>query len=268
MSQNPPFTQVFLGVAILVTALVAAEQIVHRTDGGEPWSDPPHVPPLFGPHGKLDFEGMTFSTDAYERRAIELVLREANLVAEQLRLPEKMPITGADLTRIFVVPYGMSRLDPGMIGNVNTRNYGYFVSVDHKLSFVQSSREDADCIKWREEYTWPISRVDTNAAYGMATQWLAAAMMDVEALNRDCVVEIRPNPYWNAGMRRGMFVPIYDVHWKSERNIAERYGDVAYVKLFAPTRTLVSLNVRESRYILREPLVFTNLNELLATPRK
>jgi hypothetical protein len=209
---------------------------------------------------------MMFTTRAYHQEALRLVLAEANDAARQLNLPEKLPITESDLERVFIGPYGMSRMFPRPIGTVHTRQYGYFVSIDHKLSYIMHARYDEACIKWRAEYTWPISRLDTNGAYQLATQWLAAVSMDVEGLNRDCEVFIRPNEYWNAGLKRGMFVPIYEVSWRSPQNIAERFGNVARVSLFAPTQTLISLNVREPKYILRDRLVFTNLAELLSQP--
>jgi hypothetical protein len=209
---------------------------------------------------------MMFTTSTYHQEALRLVLAEANDVARQLDLPEKLPITESDLERVFIAPYGMSRMFPRPIGTVHTSHYSYFVSIDHKLSYIQYVHEVEAANKWRTEYAWPISRLDTNGAYQLATQWLAAVSMDVEGLNRDCEVFIRPNPYWNAGLKRRTFVPIYDVSWKSPQNIAERYGTVADLTLFAPTQTLISLNVREPNYILRDRLVFTNLAELLSQP--
>lgn len=159
-------------------------------------------------------------------------------------------------------------MHPKMIGNVHTKDHGYFVSVGHKLSYVEGAHQDEDCLKWMEEYRWPKSRMDTKGAYQLATQWLATAQMDVGALNRDCRVRIEPDPFANRALGRGKFVPIYFVSWRSRQNLSEGYGDVASVKLLYPTKTLISLRVEDPKYILRPPLVFTNLEALLSGATK
>ena len=100
---------------------------------------------------------------------------------------------------------------------------------------------------------------------GLATQWLAAAHMDVNALNRDCQVHVELDKFANENLRKtGKIVPIYFIYWQSLQNRKEGYGDVASVTLFAPTKTLMSLRVEDTKFILRPPLHFTNLNALLS----
>lgn len=206
-----------------------------------------------------------FTTKAYEQAALSRVIEEANRVALDLGLNEALPITLTNLTQAFIAKYGMSQLAPYGIGAVHTRNYGYFVAVDHKLSFIDAEDQAERCLHWLEDYHWPLERLDTTNAFGLATQWLAAASMDVVGLNRECTIRVEPNSYWNHDLRaKGEFVPIYDVFWISPKNKTEGSGDAAFVSLFAPTKTLISLRVRDSKYILRKPLVFTNLAELLS----
>jgi hypothetical protein len=57
---------------------------------------PPGVPNPIGPNGKYT-PALMFTTKAYHDEAFRLVLQEANRVAAELRLPEKLPITEADL---------------------------------------------------------------------------------------------------------------------------------------------------------------------------
>lgn len=56
---------------------------------------PPGVPSPIGPDGKYT-PALMFTTKAYHDEALRLVLQEANRVAAELRLPEKLPITEAD----------------------------------------------------------------------------------------------------------------------------------------------------------------------------
>ena len=208
---------------------------------------------------------ITFTTPAYNKEAFRRVLQEANKIAQELRLPEKLPITENDVVERFIAPYGITRIRP-YIGKIHTRDWGYYVSVGQKMSYVEGTHQEQDCLKWMENYRWPRARIDTNAAYQLATQWLAAASMDVAGLNRDCLVRVAPEQYWNEAnpKKRTTFVPIYDVVWRSPEQLRENFGMVAAVRLFAPTKALLSLSVEESTYILRKPLVFTNLDGLLS----
>lgn len=256
----------FVSACVLLTLFTAEAQTPSTNSATTNRSN---IPDMLTPDGKLTHEAYHFTTKAYQREALRLVIEEANKVAKELQLPEKLPITETNLAGTFMVGYGMSFLPPGMIGNVHTRDYGYFVSVGHKLSFVEGAHQNEDCIKWREQYKWPVNRIDTNHAYQLATQWMMAASMDVKALNRDCQVRVEPDSFWNAPLlKKGSFVPIYDVFWVSPQNRAEGFGDTAFVCLFAPTKTLISLRVQDSQYILREQLQFTNLENLLSQAAK
>lgn len=256
-----------LSLTLLCAILAACAQ--HAPDTGQP--RPREVvsttPDWLTPQGTITADEALFTTRKYNQEAIRLVLQEANEAARQLGLPEKLPITEGDLEQAFAVGYGLTRFGSRGIGSVWTANYGYYVGIDRRLSGIGHVRYNEACNKWRAEYRWPTNRIDTNGAYRLATRWLAAVSMDVERLNRECKILIRPNSYWNSGLKKGTFVPIYDVHWLSPENQAKG-GDVAYVCLFLPTKTLISLHVEHPKYILRDPIVFTNLNELLSEPER
>jgi hypothetical protein len=199
---------------------------------------------------------MMFTTKAYQNEAMRLVLQEANRVAEQLQLPEQLPITEANVIKAFINPFGYAYAKKA-IGNVTTSRYAYYVSQGNMLSYIESPHQDEQCRRFQASHTWPISRMDTNQAYQLATQWLAAASMDVEALNRDCSVTVELDKAY-VHPPAGKFVPVYDVGWsKGQRGIAS-------VRVFTPTKQLLQLRVEDAKYILRPPLVFTNLASLLA----
>jgi hypothetical protein len=58
------------------------------------------------------------------------------------------------------------------------------------------------------------------------------------------------------------FTPIYIVSWLPKDKPPFSAGGVASVELFSPTKTLLSLSVDDPKYILRPPIVFTNLAAL------
>ena len=223
---------------------------------------PPGVPNPIGPDGKYT-PALMFTTKAYHDEAFRLVLREANRVAAELRLPEKLPITEADLLEWFINPFGYAYAQKA-IGNVTTRNYTYYLSQGNRFSYLEGTHQDADCRRYQRLYTWPLSRMDTNQAYQLAAQWLAAVSMDVAALNRDCSVAVMPDRDY-VHPPQGKFVPVYYVSWRKRNAMAGRAPDVpAGVRVFTPSKTLLQLRVEDPKYILRAPVVFTNLQLLLS----
>src|SRR5437773_7366863 len=51
------------------------------------------LPKFVDQTGRVTSEGTRFTTKAYEREALRLVIEEANRAASDLRLPEALPIT-------------------------------------------------------------------------------------------------------------------------------------------------------------------------------
>ncbi len=223
---------------------------------------PPGVPSPIGPDGKYT-PALMFTTKAYHDEAFRMVLREANRVAAELRLPEKLPITETDLVGRFISSFGYAHVKKA-IGNVTTSNYTYYVSQGNKFCYLEGTHQDADCRRYQRLYTWPLSRMDTNQAYQLAAQWLAAASMDVVALNRDCSVFVQPDRDY-VHPPQGKFVPVYYVSWRKRNPRAGRVADVpAGVRVFTPDKILLQLRVEDPKYILRAPVVFTNLPFLLS----
>jgi hypothetical protein len=192
---------------------------------------------------------LTFTDPTYRAEALGLLLAEANRVARELHLDEKSPLTQADFTEVYVTPPRLvQRLHA--LGNVTTSNYTYYVSVGDKFSFLVARDLQNQYPKFRQRYRWPMSQMDTNSAYVLATQFLAAVSMDVAALNRDCQVTVLPHIPEGRGSQH--FVPLYWVYWTKRQ---ETRGSIASVEILVPTKTILQMSVNRSEYILREPLI-------------
>lgn len=152
----------------------------------------------------------------------------------------------------------------GSVGNVSTSNYTYYVSLNNKFSFLERASNDLDRQKWRDQYLWPISKVDSNAACQLAKDWLLSVSMDVKALDRDCDLHIVPNASFRSGTNT-LFLPIHWVYWTKG---TETRGSVASVQLFLPKKLLMQMRVEEPRDILRESLRFTNRNAKVRGPNE
>ncbi len=228
---------------------------------------PAAVPRMVDTNGNVVWIDEEFTTKAYQMAAFKLVLQEANRVVKELRLPEKLPITETNFVEVFIGPFGYNYINK-QIGNVTTKNYCYGVECGNKFSDLEGTHQTEDCNKFQESYTWPISRMNTNEAYHLATQWLAAVHMDVKGMERDCRVTVKPDDVY-VHPPRGKFVPVYDISWVRKGYVPNGdvlnaiSNDVASVMLFTPTKALLQLDVRDAKYILRKPLVFSNLDSLL-----
>ncbi len=226
---------------------------------------PPGVPRTVNTNGELVSVDFMFTTPAYQEAAFKLVVQEANQVVSDLGLLESRPITESDIVHAFISPFGYAFTEKA-IGNIKTTNYWYFVKRGNKFSDITIANIDGNCREYAEKYQWPLKRLDTNTAYQLATQWLATARMDIQALNRDYDVRVALDPYWNnvnmGELPKRKFTPLYIVSWLTKGKPPYSAGGGASVELFLPTKTLLSLSVEDPKYILRAPVVFTNLAAL------
>ena len=212
---------------------------------------------------KENLERLFQISPRYRQAALNQILAEANNVASALQLENHMPITETNLLGSYITPPRMGQ-GMGAVGNITTSNYTYYVSVGRKLSFIEKHFDDVmnkDFAQLKSEYLWPVAKLDTNAAYQLATQFLAAASMDVRALNRDCRLSI--DAFTPEGKSGAHFVPLYWLSWKQK---ATGTTPVATVEVFLPTKSLRQMRVNDAKYILRSPIAFTNLAELLSQP--
>jgi hypothetical protein len=207
--------------------------------------------------GKQRAQAMMFTTPAYRKEALRLVIEEANRVARELNLSEQMPITESNLMAVYISPPRMTRIG---FGNITTSNYTYYMTVGDKFSYLEQAHARQGFDQLRSQYLWPMSRRDTNSAYQVATQALSATSMDVAALNSDCDVHV--DTFLPEGVNGKHFVPVYWIYWTVKKG--QSFGPAATVELFAPTKTIRQLRVNKSEYILRKPLEITNLDSLLS----
>lgn len=223
---------------------------------------PTGVPRLVDANGNVISINHEFTTPQYQQAAIQLLLQEANRVAAEMQLsPEALPIKEANVKEITVAPFGYSYIHK-CVGVVNTSNYVYMVSKGDKFSGLAVNDYDQTCLEL-DKISLPTGQMNTNAALQLAIRWLTEASMDVKGLNRDCQAHVALSAYWNGLSKLGQipeknFVPIYFLWWTTPENDAKGFGSVAYVELFLPAKKLIQMSVKDPKYILRKPLVFTN----------
>src|SRR4051812_14909837 len=150
---------------------------------------PPGVPRMVDKNGNVIYIYHRFTTPQYTQGARQLLLEEANRVAEELRLSDEvLPITKSNVKELYASPFGFSYWRKS-IGVVTTSKYVYRVTRANKFNGLVVAGYDEVCLKLKESSLLPVSQMDTNGArqaYLLATQWLAAVSMDVTGLNREC----------------------------------------------------------------------------------
>jgi hypothetical protein len=205
------------------------------------------------PTSKQRLQSLTSVPPEYRKEALGLIIQEANDIAQKLNLPEELPITESNLVEAYITPPRMVKIG---FGNITTSNYVYYVTVGDKFSSLVRTDSNRVRDELKQKHSLPVSQMDTNAAYQLATQWLAAVSIDVNALNRDCNLTIRAWTPEGEGSKN--FIPLYRVYW-TEKSGGGR-GGVAGVELIEPTKILQQLYVIKSEYILRPSLQITNLD--------
>lgn len=202
---------------------------------------------------KERFYALTYNPPSYQKYILNLLIDEANRVAAELRLPERLPISETNLIDSYVTPPLLAR-GFRALGNISTINYSYYVSVGYRFSSLVKQGLQRDYLSFQMEYKWPISQLDTNAAYQLATRFLTAVRIDVDRLNRDCALQI--DALMPQGKKGKRFVPLYWVYWVPKRFQAD--GCIASIELFLPKHLLLQMHISRAEYFLREPLVATN----------
>jgi hypothetical protein len=191
-----------------------------------------------------------FTTKAYQEEALRMLLEEANSAARELGLKENLPILKNDLIEVHIGSPARIAL-----GTISTTNYAYVAGVGRAFSSLVLRDRIGTFERARAKYTWPISRMDTNHAFQVATQLLASVRIDVAALNRECSIGVGASILEETDGRS--FVPIYWVAWgKSGRTPAS-------IEFLEPERSVRQIHIYEPRYILRKPAIIPNLAELL-----
>jgi hypothetical protein len=228
---------------------------------------------------------------AYRTVAVEKLLREANIVSEQLKLPTPHPIQPSD-ANIRVRPPWFSKSDSTNMslskadriraatffasGVVESANFAYSLGGPENCRYVHRFKiKDEDSIfDLYPELAKTPALIDTNGAYQLATQWLSAISVDVPALERKYKLNYYQWFFWGrpedltadhwtyhapTTTNRTM-LPIFDVNWGDAGSPAVK------VTILGTTKELMELRMEDSSFVRRPPLIITNAMELNTRP--
>ena len=210
---------------------------------------------------------------AYKAAALQLMTGEANWACQQLPLPAPQPLTTQAVVRSYV---GSPR--NGVNGSLETTHFA-FTFWQGRLHTVTRTDVIPDRETLRQAFDRLAERpslIDTNGAYQLATQWLAAVGVDVPLLNQRCTVSRAQRWFFAPAAPMGapvaatlgrQSVPLFDVAWEdpNHRLPAQK---AARVVVLGSSKSLVHLEVGDFAFSQRPPVVATNVAglELLLHP--
>lgn len=236
-------------------------------------------PPIRVLHVMAAQHGLTLHfTPAYDQAAAHVMLDEANRLGQILKLQEKTPLLETDVAAFLHSPVGFLR--SSHLGRLESRNYIYVFLHGTMVTGLAYKELNTSWEAFKKDYTWPVNRLDTNKALGIAAEIMAAAGIDAEQLNRDCDVDIR------APMTEGShFLPFYYVDWTVratneasyrrpesgvpgdfQRPLLPSYNgkmDVAHLTFLEPTRLIGSLHIYDPKYLKSRSSEELDLEKLL-----
>jgi hypothetical protein len=229
---------------------------------------------------------MLHTTAAYQSAVMQLMVNEANFAAKQLDLKETVPpIVATDSNRWSVEP-----VTEGIGGSVDSENYSFW--------FHNGKLRSIDKIKWFQKISPPANSVldladrpsllDTNSAYQLAKERLAALSVDVAALEKEhppTIFQVRgkkrgPNGEPLTGSNTLISSPLFMIGWgESPVNpiLQARMRELnrpmpvrppsdlspVFVEFLGTTRELIDLKINDPSLLKRPVLQLTNAEQLL-----
>jgi len=214
------------------------------------------------------------TTFAYQSAVMQLIVGQANFDAQVLHLRETLPIVVPANTNAWKV----AMPPDGLVARLVTSNYVYQFDAGRLISIQMKGqpRGPAD--------SQP-SLIDTNGAYQLARQWLAALSVDVSALDKypytvqspntpAALMNRRSNRTDHQGATNNMVQhpvarvrpPLFRVTWSLGRNsqaIAGRVFPQVNVEILGSTKECMGLRIFNPELLTGPLLRVTNAAALL-----
>jgi hypothetical protein len=234
---------------------------------------------------------------AYKAAVIQGMLGEGNFAAERLHLAEPLPIEAKAVRATNVNPplrggLGSFETDlffysfPGKGDSlVLTNSQGTVVHFPErgKLAYIEKKdpfKDYGGSLEQSQESLAKIqSQIDTNGAYTLATQWLAAVSVDVKSLESRYRSQVTQMSYCSPPLTPDQAMemttkdkslppghtmvnlPIFDVTWGGTAD----QNPPVWVQVFGVKKELIRLRMEDTTFLQRAPIVITNALELNST---
>ena len=201
---------------------------------------------------------------AYKYVALALMLTEINFCAGRLHLPADLPIKEQSLRAEAVFPPQVI----GFAGRLDTDKYSFSFAKDGRLRFItklDNGRGDKTLREYLEGLSKTPSIINTNSAYQIATNWLAAMDVDLQRLEKEHPPTVKQQtfvPWADSGKTNlaEISLPIFDVKW------GDWAQPVIDIQISGATGELLKLRQEDDSYSKRPASLIKDMDKLLAIP--
>jgi hypothetical protein len=207
---------------------------------------------------------------AYKAVVLQLALSEANYTAQHLNLPTPHPIQMVDITKGFVASPKITKFGAA----IETTNFVFTFQEAGKIFVIANKAKNIESFDLYPIWAKTPSLINSNGAYQLATQWLAAIDVDISALEKKYGSQMKVEQafIWNQpsldvyhhppGDTNKTMLPIFNVTWGH----GVKYEYAAQVRILGTTKELMGLTLGDSSLSRRPPLIITNAEELNSIP--
>lgn len=160
---------------------------------------------------------------AYKYVLFFMMLTEINRVGPMLDKEDHFPLTPANM-RFFdaAEPYDLNFTTPGtpcLEGRIDNDNYAFAFNENGCMWSIWKKRpfghlHNPGAIF--EMLSHEVSKIDTNGAYQLATNWLSVLRVDVRSLNQKRPVSVKQEYRWVGVIgkdRKEKAMPLFEVRW-------------------------------------------------------
>lgn len=204
---------------------------------------------------------------AYKYAAIAVMLAEINYCANELRLPEALPITRGSLRTEHVAKPFLT----GFGGTLETDTFSFVFFKSGRLrQIVRINRfERVPLRELQSKQARMRSLIDTNGAYQLATNWLTAISVDIAKLEGRYPSSVEQKTFYpdstqfddpNEKRKRVMLLPIFHVKWGNPKEPA------VMVSMYGPTKELLGIYLDDESVSNRPKDLLKDVDILLAIP--
>ncbi len=248
------------------------------------------------------FKIINHQTLPYKAEVMQRMLIEANYFADRLSLPTSHPMqmTGVEYSLVGDPWYSVIKetnypyfpetifgrgicntnipreerinaLKIGVCGTFETTNFCFRFNQGKLCDVERLSKHDVE--RYADNLEALVSQsslIDTNGAYQLATQWLAAVAVDMPALNK-LKWTVNQLHYKTRGATNYVTLPLYYVdfgnrHTPAQNNLKASDKPLVTVEILGTTKELQDLEINDLSLSRRPLLLITNALELFRTP--
>ena len=209
-------------------------------------------------------------TFAYKFVAMTFMLTEANFFCSKTGLSPGHWFTDADVRQgSHVGPFNPKDFGGSILTEQCLFGFGWgHLANFRKRGFMPQNSDQAIRERNLELATFS-SLIDTNGAYGLATNWLAALGVDLATLEKKYRLNFIQWRHYPEGIGgKVIMLPVYTVEWRGFilRSQPKRESAVVSVTVFGATKELVESHVLDDSLFLRPRIRIKDPEKLLAIP--